>query len=78
MIFCWLDTPKDNMPTVLTIDLAVVIFSIMEKIDPSLVKSFIGEALNFRLGTQNLTVAEIATYISERNMTFGELTAIPE
>jgi len=51
MIFCWLDTPKDNMPTLLTIDLAVVIFSIMEKIDPSLVKSFIGEALNFRLGT---------------------------
>ena len=78
MIFSWIDTPNSSFPPLLTPDLAAVIFSIIEKVDPALVKSFIGEALNHRLNTTNLTLEEIATVISKKNMTFGELFAIPE
>lgn len=51
MVFCWIDTPDCNFPPLLSADLAAVIFSIIEKIDPKLVMSFMGEGLNKRLNT---------------------------
>lgn len=50
-IFGWIDTPDASFPPLLSPELAAVVFSILEKIDPALVKSFMGEALNFRLNT---------------------------
>jgi len=50
-IFGWIDTPRGNFPPFLSPELATIVFSILEKIDSGLVKSFLGEALNFRLNT---------------------------
>lgn len=50
-IFGWIDTPSANFPPLLSPELAIVVFSILEKIDAGLVKTFLGEGLNFRLNT---------------------------
>lgn len=59
-LFGWIDTVKDNYPDGLDIDFAMNVFSILEKIDKPLVVKFVGEALNKRLGTEGLSVGELA------------------
>jgi len=53
-LFSWIDTAKHSYPEILDTNLVMVVFSILEKIQPKLVNSFLNEALNKRLGTEDL------------------------
>lgn len=77
-LFSWIDTPKDNLPPLLPWELLPVAFDIVEKIAPKVASSFIGEALNFRLGTKGLNMAQIAAEASKQGLSLTELMALPE
>ena len=69
-LFGWIDTEKDNFPPLLDNDFVAMVFSILEKIDKPLVVQFLNEALNKRLGTEGLNIAEISIEASKRGITF--------
>jgi hypothetical protein len=50
----------------------------LEEVFPPLMRSFIGEALNIRLETQNLKIDELVIEAAKRNLTISEVMAIPE
>lgn len=77
-IFGWIDTAKESFPELLDLDFLYVVFSIIEHIVPEAATSIMGEALNMRLGTKGLKLDEIANEAHSRNLTIGELFAIPE
>lgn len=64
-LFGWIDTLKDNYPMDLDIDFVMTLFSIVEKIYSPAVTSIIGEALNKRLGTEGLSIPEMAMEVSK-------------
>lgn len=72
-LFGWIDTEKDNYPPLLDMDFVAMVFSILEKIDKPLVVKFLNEALNKRLGTEGLTLAEITIEASKRGISFVRL-----
>lgn len=50
-LFGWVDTANKSFPPLLDIELVPVIFSILEKIKPTVVDIFLNQALNKRLNT---------------------------
>jgi len=59
------------LPPITDIDLLYVIFEFVHRFIPAAIDSLIGEALNKRLGTVNLTLAEIAIESTKRGITIG-------
>lgn len=60
-----------------------MVFSILEQLwfIPSIenpMRKLIGEALNKRLNTTNLTIAEMSQIVAERGLTFGQVFAMVE
>jgi hypothetical protein len=55
-VFGWIDTPDGNFPPILDKNFVIIVFSILEKIVPAAITSFIGEGFNMRLGTKGLTI----------------------
>jgi hypothetical protein len=77
-LFSWIDTVDTSYPPLLDPDFVSVVFSILEKFVPSVVDTFLGQALNKRIGTEGLKMSQIAEEIAKRNLTFPELYAIVE
>eukprot|EP01104_Vermistella_antarctica_P018299 TRINITY_DN6729_c0_g1_i1.p1 TRINITY_DN6729_c0_g1~~TRINITY_DN6729_c0_g1_i1.p1 ORF type:complete len:594 (+),score=131.47 TRINITY_DN6729_c0_g1_i1:185-1966(+) len=79
-LFGWLDTLGlvDNVPTPANPELLVTMFSLIDRIDPSLADLMWGQALNKRLHTVNLTMADIFEECEARNTTIYDLISIPE
>lgn len=77
-LFGWVDTTDKSYPPLLDPELVPVVFSILEKFVPNVVDIFLNQALNKRLKTDNLTLAEIAEVIYARNITFPQLVAMVE
>ncbi|CAK68862.1 unnamed protein product (macronuclear) [Paramecium tetraurelia] len=77
-IFGWIDTPKDNYPSLLSAELATYIFSFIEKFAPSISNKMVGEGLNKRLGTEGLTIPEITIEAAKRGIEIAELYAMVE
>jgi len=77
-LFGWIDTPHNSFPAVLAPEFLAAGFAIVEQVNPTAARSVFNMALNMRLGTQNLSVAEIAYEAAQRNITIPELMAIPE
>jgi len=50
----------------------------LESVVPDTVYSFMGEALNMRLGTKGLSLAEVMNLAVDRGITLEELMAIVE
>ena len=50
----------------------------LETIEPATVSILMGQALNKRLGTEHLTIKELAVEAAKKNMTLEEVMAIPE
>jgi len=48
----------------------VVLLSIIEKLYAVPIKMIVSQALNKRLGTKDLTIAEMALVLEQKNMTF--------
>jgi len=59
-IFGWIDTPDKNIPPITDLDFLYVAFSVLHTLIPSGINSLIGEALNKRLDTVNLSLYDIA------------------
>lgn len=83
MFFTFLDTPESNWPQTVSSDSWFTFLNILSTLDipgqdENLADKIMGEALNHRLGTQNLTIREIVLEASKRGLTMGELISIPE
>jgi len=77
-IFGWVDTPDKNLPPITDMEFIYVAFAVLHNLIPSGINSLIGEALNKRLGTTNLSLYDIAMKASEKNLTIGDLFAMVE
>jgi len=73
----WVDTPNDSFPPVLHSDAVAPAMAIVQGLFPA-ASTIFNEAINFRLNTSNLTIPELAEVIAERNLTWGEVYAMPE
>lgn len=61
MLFSWLDTPYNNLPPVLPGEFLMIAFSVLDRISPKMIDTFVGQALNKRLGTKGLDFRGLAT-----------------
>jgi hypothetical protein len=55
-IFGWIDKPSENIPPVTTLEFLYVLLSALQRVIPAPITSFVGEALNKRLGTTGLNL----------------------
>lgn len=67
-LYGWIDTPTDNWPGMLPNELTPILFSVLENIIPNVVDIFYTQALNKRLGTSGLNVAQIAAAAADKGM----------
>lgn len=74
-LFGWIDTPNENWPPLLPQGFVPIVFSILENFLPSTVDIFLNQALNKRLGTQGLKLANISVEASKSNKTIDDLMA---
>jgi len=74
----WLDTAHHSYPPVLSPEFLAPAMALLEKIIPSASTSIFTESMNMRLGTKNLTIAEVALEASKRNLTMPDLYAMVE
>ena len=77
-IYSFIDTPSNNLPKYVNHETVVLIFSLIEKVAKSISDLIMGEGLNLRVGTKNLTIHEVAYEAAKKNMTIEELMAVPE
>ena len=77
-LFGWIDTAKDNYPPLLPAEFIPIGFQIFDSLLPSVGSMFIGEAINKRLGTQNLTFAELIGEAAKQGKTMNEVMAVVE
>lgn len=74
-LFSWIDTPSNNYPPIFPKDLIPVVFGFIESYDKSLMDMFFTQALNFHLGTKNLTIPQIAAEASKQGMNVSDVMA---
>lgn len=77
-LFSSVDTPDHFLPDILDPIFISIVFQAIEKVSPETIDTIIGEALNKRLGTNGLRLAELWDQIFQKNTTFGEVMAIVE
>ncbi|KAK2374728.1 hypothetical protein P8452_47276 [Trifolium repens] len=78
MIFSWIDTVADNYPPPLDAHLVISVMSMWSRMQPSYAANMWNEALNKRLGTEDLDLYDILLETEKRGIAFDELLAIPE
>ncbi|XP_051125089.1 uncharacterized protein LOC127247317 [Andrographis paniculata] len=78
LIFSWIDTVNDNFPEPLDAHMVASVMTVWTQMMPAYAGNLWNEALNKRLGTQNLTLPEILVEVERRGSSFGELLAKPE
>jgi len=77
-LFGWIDTATENWPPFLANHMVPILFSLLENVIPKTVNIFYTQALNKRLGTENLTVPQLAAEAAGKNMTLQEVMAMTE
>ncbi|KAL5552970.1 hypothetical protein UlMin_040371 [Ulmus minor] len=78
MIFSWIDTIGDNYPPPLDAHLVVSVMSMWTRMQPAYAANMWNEALNKRLGTENLDLNEILAETEKSGIAFEQLLTIPE
>lgn len=73
-----MDTPDRNVPEFIPQDFFVILFSILEKLNPEQIRVMVAEGINMRLNTTNLTIPKLVAEAARRNMTIEEVIAMPE
>jgi len=73
-----LDSESDNYPYPLTWQAHQVLPALIGKLFPTIADLLWNQAFNFRLGTEGLMTADLYSEMQKRNMTFGQLTSMPE
>jgi len=77
-LFGWIDTPEDNWPPLLPQQFGPIIFALLEKVAPATADIFYSQAMNKRLGGENMMIEELAAVAGRKGMTLDEVMAIPE
>jgi len=77
-IFGWYDMQGNGLPPITDVNFIFVVFEMLEKVLPKVVTQFLGEALNKRLNTTDLKLADIALTATERGFTIDDLFVMPE
>ena len=81
-LFTFWDTPTENFPEAIDINFVTIIFKVLENISflkgDKGVDRVVKEALNWRIGTKNLSISELDLEIAKRNLTIAEVGSIPE
>lgn len=78
MIFSWIDTMSENYPPPLDANLVMAAMSMWSRLQPRYASNMWNEALNKRLGTEQLDLHGIITETEKRGMSFNQLLTIPE
>ncbi|XP_057540368.1 uncharacterized protein LOC130818272 [Amaranthus tricolor] len=78
LIFSWVDTVDRNFPPPLDAHLVASVMTIWNQMQPAYAASLWEEALNKRLGTENLSLPEILVEVEKRGSSFDKLLTIPE
>ncbi|KAF8039976.1 hypothetical protein BT93_B2250 [Corymbia citriodora subsp. variegata] len=78
MIFSWIDTIGDNYPPPLDAHLVVSVMSMWTRLQPAYAANMWNEALNKRLGTEELDLYGIMGETERRGISFDELLTTPE
>ncbi|XP_078437856.1 uncharacterized protein LOC144708419 [Wolffia australiana] len=78
MIFSWIDTIGENYPPPLDSNLVISILSMWTRLQPSYAANMLDEALNKRLGTEELSLHGIVAEAERRGMSVDHLLTIPE
>ncbi|KAL6547212.1 hypothetical protein OROMI_022933 [Orobanche minor] len=78
MIFSWIDTVADNYPPPLDAHLVISVMSMWTRMQPAYAANMWNEALNMRLGTEDLDLHGILAETERRGITFDQLLTIPE
>lgn len=78
LFFSWIDTRTSNFPLVVDENDWILVWSLMEKIDSKVTDKFMGNGLNNRLGTKGLSFAELIVEAAKRDLSLGEVVAMPE
>lgn len=77
-IYGWIDTPTDNWPPLLPKLSVPILFSILHKVIPYQIDTMFTDGLNMRLGTEGLSIEQVAGEAARRGMSIDELMAVPE
>ena len=77
-IFSWIDTVDKNFPFIVTHEVVEFLFSIISYVAPDVSDKLLTEAINIRLGTENLTLQQAIAEGARQGKTFEELLAEPE
>ena len=78
LLLGWIDTARNNFPEGLSPEFLSVALTTLENYKPNITKQVMGEAINKRLNTSNLTIIQSILQANKRNISFGELISIPE
>ncbi|KAL5761949.1 hypothetical protein ACOSP7_018213 [Xanthoceras sorbifolium] len=78
MIFSWIDTVADNYPPPLDAHLVISVMSMWTRLQPAYAANMWNEALNKRLGTEDLDLYGILDETEKRGISFDQLLTIPE
>lgn len=68
-LFSWLDTERDNLPPILPNEFLPILAYLLSGPLPEQMKIMVFEAMNKRLGTENLTLPQLAAESARRHMT---------
>ncbi|THG19312.1 hypothetical protein TEA_028511 [Camellia sinensis var. sinensis] len=78
MIFSWIDTIADNYPPPLDAHLVIFVMSMWTRVQPAYAANMWNEALNKRLGAEDLDLYGILAETERQGITFDQLLTIPE
>jgi hypothetical protein len=81
-LYSWVDTPADNWPEILPIELVPIAFSILEKFDKNLTDTFFTQSLYKKLDIEwvegQSNISTMAYEGRKRNMSISDVMAIVE
>jgi len=77
-LFGWIDSPEANFPLPLRSQAVMILFAILQHIEPVITDYFWSQALNHRLGTKGLNCYEAYAEATKQGISFGDLISMPE
>ncbi|GJP65065.1 hypothetical protein CLOP_g21976 [Closterium sp. NIES-67] len=78
IVFSWIDTAGSNFPPPINENTVAALAAVWSRVQPEYAARIWNEALNRRLGTQNLSLEQVLVECQRRNISFGQLLAVPE
>lgn len=68
-LFGWMDTAVDNLPPLIPPGMLPIVLSILESVEPEVVDVFFNQAINHRLNTTGLNLANLTALAAQRDTT---------